>query len=88
MLNNAGNKLCRITFTGGNEDVYLPSSKVACFAGLWKDRSGMLRFGADESTPRVSVGIKVELPLNKFLTTTYADAFDSVQTTKRYTIGR
>ena len=44
-------------------------------------------FGADESTPRVSVGIKVGAPLNKFVTTTYADAFDSVQTTKRYTIG-
>src|SRR5262245_10021305 len=45
-------------------------------------------FGADtnESTLRVSVGIKVGAPLNKFVTTTYADAFGDTQT-KRYTIG-
>jgi hypothetical protein len=45
-------------------------------------------FGADtnESTPRVSVGIKVGAPLKKFVTVGYNDAFTDAQT-KRYTIG-
>src|SRR5262249_46541809 len=41
----------------------------------------------DLAAQPVSFGIKVGAPLNKFVTTTYADAFDSEQTTKRYTIG-
>jgi hypothetical protein len=41
----------------------------------------------DLAAQPVSFGIKVGAPLNKFVTTTYADAFDSAQATKPYTIG-
>jgi len=46
----------------------------------------VLGVAGDLAAQPVSFGIKVGAPLNKFVTTTYADAFGDAQT-KRYTIG-
>jgi hypothetical protein len=47
----------------------------------------VLGVAGDLAAQPVSFGIKVGAPLNKFVTTTYADGPDSAQSTKRYTIG-